>query len=153
MPCASITEGVDDMMALVKTTYDATLKTTYGFQDLIYDDVDITDRPVTTDGDGVIPWAATFIRHTGARQSAIAADGSARSRWERSGVLAIELHTPLGKGRTSMDLALQAMMDGLEGAATANGVWFRNVRPSEIGREGGWYKASVLADFEYDQIK
>lgn len=153
MPCADVAEAVDDMMGLVNGVWTGTtITTTLGFAALLFDDVPGT-RTRSESMNGVQPWGEAFIRHASGGQAALAADGSARSRWDRRGILTVVFRAPMGGGRTITDTAAQALLDGIEGVHTEHGVWFRNVRLTEQGRDGNWYKAVLLADFEYDQVK
>lgn len=153
MPCADVAEAVDDMMGLVNGVWaGTTITTTLGFAALLFEDVPGV-RPRSELMTGVAPWGEAFIRHASGRQAALAADGSARSRWDRGGLLTVVFRAPMGGGRTITDAAAQALLDGIEGVHTPAGVWFRNVRLVETGRDGNWYKATVLADFEYDIVK
>lgn len=152
MPCASVTEAVDDIMGLVYTAWEANVVTPLGFQSLIFDD-NPGDRPTDTSGGDVVGWGNALIRHVTGGQAALSGDGTARSLWRREGVVTVEVYAPQARGRVELDQAVQAVLDAFEGIHTENGVWFRNVRVAEQGQSGIWYKANVLADFEYDQLK
>ncbi len=70
---------------------------------------------------------------------------------ERAGVFSVQIFTVFGDGLSSADTLVRVAMQALEGKSTPGGVWFRNVRPSEVGRDGIWFQTNVTADFEYHE--
>jgi hypothetical protein len=67
--------------------------------------------------------------------------------------LVVQVFTPIAEGlATSLQLG-QVLLDGFEGEATPNGVWFRNVRYTQIGDRGEFKQANFIADLEFDQVK
>ena len=137
---ATIATARDEMSALFKAAWDTT-----GLP-VIWDDVAKTP-PKTRTG-----WARFTIRHEDGDQSTLSG-GLGKARFTRRGTIFIQIFTPVGKGLSDADPLIKKAMDAYEGKSTASGVWFRNVRPREIGPDGDWNQVNVLADFEYDEVK
>jgi len=98
------------------------------------------------------PWATTQIRHAAGRQTTLAsANGS--SRFAREGLLTIQIFAPGGKGLQDAYALAKVAVDTYEGSATPGGVWFRNVRLNEVGRDGKFFQVNVLVEFLYDELK
>ena len=97
-------------------------------------------------------WATTQIRHAAGRQTTLAsANGS--SRFAREGLLTIQIFAPGGKGLQDAYALAKVAVDAYEGSATPGGVWFRNVRLNEVGRDGKFFQVNVLVEFLYDELK
>jgi hypothetical protein len=65
-----------------------------------------------------------------------------------------DIHTTAGDGLVASDFYSKVVVDAFEGKTSASGsVWFRNVRLIEAGQDGDWHVSTVIADFEYDQVK
>lgn len=156
MPCASVTEAVDDICNVIDSAWSSGVVTglasTATFQQLIFDD-NSGSRPVSVDtNDEMQGWGRAMVRHAGGRQASIA-DVNGVRRWERTGVATIETWSPAAHGRDVADEMIEVMMEALEGASTPSGVWFRNARFNEVGQDGGWYRVNILVDFTYDLIR
>lgn len=98
-------------------------------------------------------WARFTIRHGRDGQRTLGSTGN--RRFGRSGIITIQVFTPLVAGgglSLAENLAIIAR-DAYEGVGTPEGVWFRNVRITEVGDEGAWHQDNVIAEFEYDEIK
>lgn len=121
---------------------------------------DPATRPllIWPDGEGIPPddsqkpWLQVIARHGGGGQASLAG-ASGTQRFRRTGLMAIQINTPKGDGNSTSDSIAGMILSALERPATTTGVWFRNVRPLDIGVRGAWYRFDVLADFEYDEIK
>ena len=97
-------------------------------------------------------WARVTVRHSTASQVSLANRSGVR-RYQRLGVLGIQVFVPLGEGLSEAYTLSKTVADAFEGTATPGAVWFSNVRLNEIGPSGEWFQFNVLADFEYDEIK
>lgn len=136
----TITQARDEMSALFKAAWDPTGHA------VIWDDI---GQPVENDRS---PWARFTIRHADAGQATLANHGGQR-RYRRMGTIFVQLFAPTGEGLSTLDeMAIEAMR-AFEGKSTAGGVWFRDVRLREVGVDGNWQQANVMADFEYDEVR
>lgn len=132
-------EATDQILDIFKTAWDPT-----GYK-AFYDDV--RDQRETDKS----PWAAVMVRHAAGRQNNLGGIGN-RS-FLRLGVLIITINTPSASGLSAGYQLAKVVADAYEGASSPNGVWFRNVRLNELGRDGSFYQMNVLADFEYHETK
>lgn len=97
------------------------------------------------------PWIQFVIRHASGRQASLGGVGG--RDFERQGTAVAAIFVPIGKGLSeSYDIA-KTVADAYEGVTSPNGVWFRNVRIQEIGRDGEFHQTQVLAEFEYYETK
>jgi hypothetical protein len=98
------------------------------------------------------PWAVVTLKHAAGFQSTLS--GSVGNKtFTRLGFVTIQIFTPNGKGlQEAYDLA-KVVSDAFEGVSTSGGVWFRNVRLNEIGRDGEFFQLNVVVEFRYDEIK
>jgi len=132
-------EATDEMQAMVWGVWEATTFTM--FWESVRDERDTTE----------VEWAATFIRHGASQQVTFGPVGS--RLFERQGTIMMNCFAPIGKGLSESYAMGKILADAFEGNSSPGGVWFRNVRINEIGREGQFYQTNVLADFTYNQIK
>lgn len=96
-------------------------------------------------------WVQFVIRHASGRQASLGGVGG--RDFERQGTAIAAIFAPIGKGLSeSYDLA-KTVADAYEGVHSPNGVWFRNVRIQEIGRDGEFHQTQVLIEFEYYETK
>jgi hypothetical protein len=92
------------------------------------------------------------VQHANSAQATLA-DESSKKVFTRNGVLTVQIFTVYGIGLTKSDALVKIVQDAFEGKATLNGIWFRNVRASEIGQDGEWHQTNVLVEFIYDEVK
>jgi hypothetical protein len=107
-------------------------------------------------------WARLTIRHVDGSQRSLVGDGSLAIH-ERFGVATLQLFTPLGAGfynpsvgDPAADDIVDVALSCFERKATSGGAWFRNVRVSDAGpdpADGPWFMQSVIAEFEYRQLR
>lgn len=96
-------------------------------------------------------WIQFVIRHASGRQASLGGVGN--RDFERLGTAVAAIFVPIGKGLSeSYDLA-KTVADAYEGVQSPNGVWFRNVRIQEIGRDGQFHQTQVLVEFAYYETK
>lgn len=144
MTFSSISLAREAIATLFKTAWDAQVG---DIPVVVYDDFD-TEIP----GEDT-PWVRFVIRHSIFEQATLANDVGSR-RFRRFGIVAVQIYTPPGSGMTEPYKFAKVALDAFEGQSTSpDGVLFRNVRVNEEGQEGPWFKTSVFADFEYDEIK
>lgn len=129
----------DEVLAQLKAVWDPT-----GHK-LFYEDV--RDQKETD----MSPWATVVVRHAAGQQDSLGGRGN-RS-FLRLGVLIVTINTPSGSGLSEAYALAKVVADAYEGASSPNGVWFRNVRINELGRDGTFYQTNVLVDFEYTETK
>jgi len=137
---ATFEQGRADIFARVKAAWDPT---GYG---MAWPDVPDDTLPPTSQ----VPWARTSLRHADGGQRGFGPD---KRRYERTGVLTIQVFAPKGDGLSRCYQLAKILADGLEGQATPRGVWFRNVRVREAADSGNFSQVNVLADFTYDEVK
>lgn len=148
---STFAQARDEVMQLVNDAWTNAALT----RDLILEfaDTPSTTAPNTADtGDGPPAWGRVGMFHTGGGQASLS-NTMGRRRWERRGFVMISLFTPQGDGLSTSDEICKIVMDALEGATTPSGVWFRHARINEVGVDGAWHQANVLADFSYDEVK
>ena len=116
----------------------------------------LEDRPIVWSDFGArppsdnIPWARVILRHTGGGQSSLAGEVGTR-RFTRSGILLIQLFTPIGRGQFETYPLAQKVANAFEDSRLD--VWFRNIRIMERGTSGSSEQIDVLADFSYDEVR
>lgn len=142
MPVADRQSARDSILTLFHATWDAQAPPV---PPVVHD-----DRKADTPADAT-SWAEVIIRHFDGRQRTLGQVGN--RRFESVGVVVTRVYTKYGDGLATSDLLVQTVIDAFEGKRTTDGVVFRNVRPSEFGQDGTWYRVDVLADMEYDRIK
>jgi hypothetical protein len=128
--------------AVLTTFRAAWLPTTY---DAFYDD---TAQDRGTDED---PWARATVIHADGFQATLR-NGAGQATYRRIGVLTVQIFVASGSGlQTGYDL-VKIVSDAFEGQSVG-GLWFRDVRVREIGRDGAFRQTNVIAEFEYDEVK
>ncbi len=132
-------QAEDEMLTMLNTAW---LTTGY---DMFWEDVR-DQRSADSD-----PWASTYLRHTFSNQSTLGGQGN-RS-FTRIGMITVQIFTPIGKGLSESRMLAKVVSDTFEGKASPGGVWFKNVRPKEVGRDGEFYQIDVLIEFSYDEVK
>lgn len=131
----------------------------YADMAVVYDDA-VQDQPKGEQSpapDPVVPstkpWLRVGVRHTNGTQASLGSINGKR-RQEQSGVLFIQMFTPLGDGQKLADPLGDAILDAYRtGGATPSGVQFRSARRAEVGKDGAWFLTNCLVDFEYDLIR
>lgn len=92
------------------------------------------------------------IRPTTGRQVSVTSGQQNTGRFRHSGIVGIQIMTPMGDGSTTGDEYAQAFLDGLEGL-DSGAVTYDNVGVSHRGRIDQWYEQRVVADYHYDSTK
>lgn len=98
-------------------------------------------------------WVRFSIRHFDTFSTESLSGGNGQKKYFRDGVVIVGIFNPVENGMTLNSTLVDIAMTAFEGKATANGVWFRNVRFTEIGTTQSWFQTNVKADFSYSEIK
>lgn len=99
------------------------------------------------------PWARVTVSHNISPQRTFGEEGN--RRFDRLGIVTVQVFTPMSIEQ-SVTLAEELGViarDAFEGRSTPGGVWFRNARLQEVGRDGPWWQLNVTAEFSYDELK
>jgi len=132
-------QAYDEMLTLLKDAWDPTTYTMH------WEGLD-EDRDA-----GLDPWATVMVRHATGNQATLG--GKGQRQFLRRGIVIIDLNTPSTSGLSQAYQLAKVVADAYEGVSSPNGVWFRNVRINENGRNGTFNRLSVVIDFEYYEIK
>jgi len=132
-------EANDEILTILKGVWDPT------GHELFYDDI----REQRENDQS--PWALVVVRHAAGQQDTLGGQGN-RS-FLRLGTMIVTINTPSGSGLSTAYALAKVVADAYEGASSPNGVWFRDVRINELGRDGTFYQTNVLVDFEYYETK
>lgn len=132
-------EARDEIYTVFKTAWDPT-----GYS-VFYEDV-AKDRDTRN-----TPWAVLTLRHATGFQATLSMPGTRVFR--REGILTVQVFTPVGKGLQDYYGLAKVVVDAYEGHSTPGGVWFRDTRIAEVGRDGKFFQSNVLTNFQYDEIK
>ena len=137
---ASRTDARDKILVPLKAVADA--QSLYA----IYDD---TNKAVPTDGS--IAWSRISVRHRrGSRTSLGRMDGTTKNT--QSGFIFVEIYTPGENGLVDSDLLSAAFAASLRSGADGD-IWIGDVSEVEVGEDGNWFRADVIAEFQYDLIQ
>lgn len=96
--------------------------------------------------DGSSKWVRATVKHAGGGQQGF---GDGISKYLRIGTLCIEIFTPVGDNLVMQDTLLEQVVTYIEGRKSYP-VWYRNIRAADAGRDGGYSKINVYADFEFE---
>jgi len=132
-------EAYDEILTLLKDAWDPTTYTMH------WEGVD-EERDMGQD-----PWATVMVRHAQGNQSTLG--GKGQRQFLRIGVVMIDLNTPSTSSLSGAYQLAKVVADAYEGVSSPNGVWFRNVRINENGRNGSFNRITVVAEFEYYETK
>lgn len=113
-----------------------------------YDNVGKSSVPPS----GNAPWARVVLRHTTSEQASLSG-ASGTQRYERRGILSVQIFMPPGKGLAEAVDLPTIVQRAYEGQTTTNGAWFKDVTINEIGVDGDFYQTNVIAQFEYDEFR
>lgn len=140
------TEARDEMLALVKAVTDTVADLL-----VVWDDAKSLPPDPATPGARSLTWVRVSVQHLLSEQAALAGADSQR-RYERRGLITMQVFTPTGDGLATNDALATQLQEALQGVSSPSGIWFRNARANEVGQSGPWFQTNVLADFEYDSI-
>lgn len=132
------TQAVDAMLAVFKDAWDA-----LGYP-ATYSDV-----PAATPTGSAV-WARALVQHATARTKSLTG-ALGTQRYVNKGTVWVQVFAPPGDGSVAGRDASQAVVDAYRDARIS--VLFRNVRMNELGKDGGFERFDVKADFEYDEVR
>lgn len=92
-----------------------------------------------------LAWARITFKHAGRKQDAM---GDGVKSYTAFGVLCIEVFTQPGDGGTASDRIVGPAVLYLDKVKLPQ-IWYRNIRPVDIGRDGGFRKTNIYADVQY----
>lgn len=147
MSYVKISDAVTDMLELFQAVWidDHLSPLPFEVPGMEFDTADFTPNDV---------WARWRCDHEIQGQASLAG-GDGKRKWERTGLISIELNTPPSAGIVqAYDLA-ETVAKAYQGQRTAGDAWFRNVRIVESSPQdnsGVWFKINVFAEFTYEQI-
>lgn len=139
MSNVSFEQAVDDMQTMVMSAWSPTGHKI--FFESVEEDRDVNDSA----------WLISTIRHVGGRQENLGGIGN-RS-FQRSGIIFLQIFTRVGNGLQESYRLAKVMADGFEGKSSPNGVWFRNIRINEAGKDGAFSQTNVTIEFQYNEVK
>ena len=132
-------QAVDDMQAMVLAAWTPTGHQI--FWEAVQGDREVDDTA----------WAVSTIRHVAGRQQTLGGIGN--RAFERNGVIFLQSVTRVGNGLQESYQLAKVMADGFEGKSSPNGVWFRNIRINEAGKDGAFTQTNVTIEFQYNEVK
>lgn len=150
MTSLTLTQARDEILTFFRTAWIANNESQN--IPLFFDDAHKAVPGTADSNEAPLPWARVTLRHGNFFQGSLSGSIGQR-RFERNGILVIQIFTPLNDGLTTADKLSIIALNSLEGKNTTNGVWFRNVRVNEIGPDGNWFQTNIIAEFIYDEIK
>ena len=145
------TAAVDTMFALFKAAWDAETTAIVGY----VPEVRWQNVPEKTKPDPDKFWARVSQQPVTSRQSSLSncVGSPQQRRYESSGVLFVQLFFPKSddeaadKGRRLAVLARAAYR-----GKTVGGIEFKNVRINELSPQESWFRANVVAEYEFDEL-
>jgi hypothetical protein len=132
-------EAVDEVLSMLKEVTDQ-------YEYPVFYENTRKDRP-----DEEIAFIQVVLRHAFGNQATLG--GAGQRIFMRYGVLIATLNFPTGSGLSGPYGIAKAISDAFEGVSSQNGIWFRNIRISEKGRDGGYFQTDVIIEFEYSETK
>ncbi len=143
---ATLTTTEDDLYGRLKDVWDAPGPSA-GVA-LVYQNVGVADG-VAPPNEGTVSWARASVQTSLSRQTAF---GHSTRRYENTGVLSVQIFTPVGVGLKQAKTLAEIVLAGFRGHRTTNGVIFRDMDLVDVGSDGKWYQLNVLVNFEVDEI-
>ncbi len=135
----SFEQAVDDMQAMVLAAWNPTGHKV--FWEAVEDDREVDDTA----------WLVSTIHHVTGRQETLGGVGN--RTFQRTGIIFLQIFTRVGNGLHESYQLAKVMADGFEGKSSPNGVWFRNVRINEAGKDGAFTQTNVTVEFQYNEVK
>lgn len=129
-------EARDAMLATFKAAWDPRVA--------LYPDVP-GDPPSSA-----VLWARVTLLHAVGRQASLTG-GLGTVKYERQGILWIQVFAPVGDGKKAGYDAAQVLVNAYQ--AAQGSVWYRNIRMNEMGTDGAFERLDVMTDFEYTDVR
>lgn len=97
-------------------------------------------------------WVRVAVRHQTSTLECIG--GTGNNTYMRSGVVFVQVFTPVDQGTAEADSLSQAARAIFEGITlSSNAIRFNNVTIREIGADGSRYQINLECRFDYDERK
>jgi hypothetical protein len=111
------------------------------------------DPPADTDDPAqpIPTWARVDFQHGPSALPTLGPVGG--RRFTRSGFVQVQIFTPVGQGSQEADELVQIVMSAFENTTTPGGAWFFNVYRQNSTRSVSWLMTTVVAEFEYYEVK
>lgn len=140
------TEARDSIIGRVNTAWLASATT----QDLplVFDDVD-ADKPGYDAAGKAVAWGRVTVRHTAGEQETMAPVG--QRRYGARGTVLVQIFTPAGDGWSLSDVIAGIIKTAFRGPRAGSPVWYSDVTPNEVGRDGPWNLQTITAAFGYQE--
>jgi len=135
-------EAQDEMLAVVKAAYDSISGDKEIYWEAVAGDRATDDRP----------FFQVFLRHRSGSNAGFPSANN-RAMYRREGDITVQCFSPVGRGLSEGYADAKVFTDSFEGQSTSGGIWFRNTRVNEIGRDGEFFQMNVITEFVYDEIK
>ena len=129
----------DDMLKMITDAWSVT-------GNKIYFESVQDDRETDT-----LPFYKVWIRHVDGGQRTLGGKGA--RLFDRKGFVRIEVYSRITNGLQESYQLAKVASDAYEGRSSDNGVWFRQVRIREMGKDGTFNRTDVIVDFEYHEMK
>lgn len=139
----------NEILTAIKSVLD-TLTTDLPADQVIYRNKSTAQIP-DTDTPSPTYWAVVLVQHAAGAQASLTGRVDERL-YEKSGLVTVQLFAPRGKMLEADDI-VETIESAFLGVSTPGGVWYRNVRSTEIGESGPWFQTNILAEFTYDQVR
>ena len=145
-------EAFSDMNQAIYVPWQAQAAAAAGSPDvpaLRFDGVEVGELPLAHKA-----WGRVVIRHHAGTQKSLGKKGVGR-KFERSGLLTVQCFGPIVNQQglaIAHGLAI-ICRNAVEGVATPNSVWFRDVAIKEAGLNEPWYLVNMVASFNYDDYR
>ena len=153
---ATLLQATDDIGSVIYNAWTATGAATENVQLVWPNRKRELDRGPQSGLDKGKPYGRVRWDHSDGGQKSLASPSGTR-RFERIGLLIVEIWVAKGTGTDDKYSLAQVMVDALETARrTTNGVVFQNVRLRDVPEdevEGPLTRVDVLCDFRYDEVK
>lgn len=143
---ATYTEARDETMSRLNTQWTASGAFTETTP-LLFEDKEEADSAIPV---GDEPWARAGIRFLPAAQ---VAHGDGEKLYRRPGLLMVDVYTPPGDGKQSVDAIVEVLTSAFEGHSTPGGVTFLTFEQNDRGMEDGEQLTRVIATFEFYERK
>lgn len=91
------------------------------------------------------PWARITVQHDGGQRALT-------RLFRRTGRITVQVFVPAGESRLELDQILDTVVPAFEDAGRVGESWFREVKLREVGSDGVYYQANVIAEFTFDRI-
>jgi hypothetical protein len=106
-----------------------------------------TDVP-PPDITGTVAWCRITVKILDGKQEGF---GDGVRKFCNIGILCIEFFAPHGDGGARRDVLAQIAKTYLENVRSSP-IWYRNIRATDVGQDGGFDKINIYADFEFTDI-